>query len=59
MAAHATVAGAADRLLTIGTLRQEVGGREATVEGSPETGQWTVFDAAGSPILVVEEMSLQ
>jgi hypothetical protein len=59
LAAHATVGSAADRLLTIRALRQEVGGPEDAIEGSPETGQWTVFDAAGSPILVVDEMRLQ
>jgi hypothetical protein len=59
LAAHATVGGAADRVLNIRTLRRAAGGSEADVEGSPTTGQWTVFDATGSPILVVEGMSLR
>jgi NAD(P)-dependent dehydrogenase (short-subunit alcohol dehydrogenase family) len=58
LAAHATLGDAAARRLTIRTLRQEICGREATLEGSPATGQWTVFDATGSAILVVEGMSL-
>jgi NAD(P)-dependent dehydrogenase (short-subunit alcohol dehydrogenase family) len=59
LAAHATVGGTADRVLDIRALRRAAGGSEADVEGRPTTGQWTVFDATGSPILVVEGMSLR
>ncbi len=59
LAAHATVARAGARVLEIRALRRAGGATEAAVEGSPTTGQWTVFDAADTPILLVEQLSLQ
>jgi NAD(P)-dependent dehydrogenase (short-subunit alcohol dehydrogenase family) len=59
LAAHATAGSGADRLLHVGALRLTAGGNEDIVEGSPRTGSWTVLDKTGSPILVVERMSLQ
>ena len=48
-----------DALLHIRLLRFAAGGSEALVEGSPKTGQWTILDETGCPILTVEGMSLQ
>lgn len=59
IAVHATVGGAAGRILDIHALRFGAGGSEDIVEGSPNTGQWTVLDKAGSPILAMEGMSLR
>ena len=59
LAAHATVATPGARVLEIRALRRASGATEADVEGSPTTGRWTVFDAADTPILLVEQMSLR
>jgi NAD(P)-dependent dehydrogenase (short-subunit alcohol dehydrogenase family) len=58
VAAHISTSGTAAGMLHIGTLRLAAGGREDIVEGSVSAGRWTVRDAAGSPILAVEEMSV-